>query len=154
MTDDLSTLPVAELRRRRDAVRDEEQVVSFRRRLLQAQLDIAAAVGVGDEDLAAQLARVLADAPTGGSGQLDARSVDVEDMEGADVGVEPLPRDLAGLDPAERTALLDRLRDAERAESDRRRELLDELDALQAELVRRYRADGVDAAAILGGADT
>lgn len=147
MTADLEALPLEELRRRRDAVHAEEELVSFRRRLLQAQLDIVeAAAGVDDEAaLEGMLARVLADRPGGSS---SARAVEIDDRP---VDVPPLPVDVVGLSAAEREELLTELREREREVSQHRQELLHELDELQDELVRRFRRDGVDARALLEG---
>ncbi len=144
---DLEALTLDELRRRRDAIREEEEDLSYRRRLLHAQLDIIGAAGraTDHEDFAATLAEVLTDAPTPGSG---VRAVDVEGRE--DAGLEPLPADLVDMEQAERDELLERLRQQEQQISGRRRKLLDELDRFQEELVRRFRRDGVDARALLG----
>lgn len=152
MTADLEALPLDELRRRRDAVRVEEEQLSYRRRLLHAQLDLVQASRRVDEDhdLESMLGRILADDDRGAAGVV--RAVSVRPHPGAD-DVEPLPADLVGLDDDERARLLERLQAAERATSERRRELLDELDELQAELVRRYRRDGVDARQLMGGQD-
>lgn len=140
-----------DLRRRRDEVRAQEQRVSFHRRVLQAQLDMLAAVAAGsDEDLSASLPHVLADAPP--TSTVAARSVDVAVPDG-DVDVDPLPADVATLPAEERERLAERLRAEERSLSDERRALLDELDGLQTALVARYREDGVDARALLGGGD-
>lgn len=147
MPADLEALTLDELRHRRDAIREEEEGLSYRRRLLHAQLDIIGAAGLAAdrEDFEAVLAEVLTDAPTPGSG---VRAVDVEGRDDADV--EPLPADLIDMPQAERDELLARLREQEQQISERRRALLDELDRFQEELVRRFRRDGVDARALLG----
>lgn len=144
---DLEALTLDELRRRRDAVRDQEEELSYRRRLLHAQLDIIGAAGQAEdhEAFAAMLAEVLTDGPTPGSG---VRAVDVEGRE--DVGLEPLPADLVDMGQDERGELLARLSQQEEQVSARRRTLLDQLDRYQEELVRRFRRDGVDARALLG----
>lgn len=148
MTADLEALPLEELRRRRDAVHAEEELVSFRRRLLQAQLDIVEAAADVDDEAALEdmLARVLADRPGGSSSS--ARAVEIDDRP---VDVPPLPVDVVGLSAAEREELLTELREREREVSQHRQELLHELDELQDELVRRFRRDGVDARALLEG---
>ncbi len=150
MSADLASLPLDDLRRRRDAVRDQEEELSYRRRLLHAQIDLVRAVGAsGDrEDFAAMLAEVLSDGPSSGGGAVRAVHVEAEDVE-----LPPLPDDLEDLDEDERAALVARLRAEEETVSDQRRALLDELDELQQELVRRYRRDGVDARQLLGGTD-
>lgn len=152
MPADLESLTLEDLRRRRDAIRDEEEDLSYRRRLLHAQLDIIGAAGQATDREAFEemLADVLADTSPAPSG--DVRSVDVEGR-GEDADVDPLPADLVEMDDAERAALLERLRAQEQEVSERRRALLDELDRCQEELVRRFRRDGVDARALLGEAD-
>ena len=151
MAADLTTMTLDALRRRRDAVRDEEEALSYRRRLLHAQLDLIKAAGsvTDPEDFESMLAGILADEP--GSGSREIRAVAIEDV--ADDEVEPLPTDLVGLTPDERRDLVARLQTNEQSVSERRRVLLAELDALQHELVARYRRDGVDARQLLRGAD-
>lgn len=150
MPAELEELPLDDLRRRRNEVRAQEEELSYRRRLLHAQIDLVGAIGAaGDhEDFAAMLAEVLADGPGGSSGEV--RAVSVADLHDE---LEPLPTDLKDLSDRQRDELVAQLRDAEVAVSGRRRELLDELDALQQELVRRYRRDGVDARQLLRGTD-
>lgn len=146
---DLEALTLDELRRRRDAVRGEEEDLSYRRRLLHAQLDIVGAAGQATDrgEFEAMLSEVLSDAPAATARAV--RAVDVEDHP-EDAEVDPLPSDVVGLGEQERAALLDRLRLEEQEVSRRRRALLDELDRCQEELVRRFRRDGVDARALLG----
>ena len=150
MPADLEAMTLAELRGRRDDVRAEEERLSYRRRLLHAQLDIVQAARLvdDDDDFEAMLARVLSDGPGGTTGEI--RAVALAGAPDED-DPDPLPADLVGLPDDERTALVARLQEAERAVSARRRELLDELDALQDEIVNRYRRDGVDARQLLLG---
>ena len=145
---ELEAMTLAELRRRRDEVHEEEQGASYQRRLLHAQLDLVQAAAVADDREAfdAALAEILSDGPGSASGAV--RALEVEGRP-ADGDLVPLPEDLVGLSDAERDALLARLRTQEQEVSSRRRELLAELDALQAELVKRYRRDGVDARSLL-----
>lgn len=152
MPADLESLTLDELRRHRDAIREEEEDLSYRRRLLHAQLDIiGAAAHAGDrETFEEMLAEVLADATPASSG--DVRAVDVEGRPDA-AELDLLPSDLIDMDGHERAALLERLRAREQEISQRRRALLDELDRCQDELVRRFRRDGVDARALLGEDD-
>lgn len=151
MTAELEGMALEALRRRRDAVRDEEEALSYRRRLLHAQLDLVQAAGsVSDpDDFESMLAGILADDPGPGSGEV--RAVAIDDVHSDDL--EPLPTDLVGLTPAERQDLIARLQADEQAVSEQRRALLDELDALQRELVARYRRDGVDARQLLRETD-
>lgn len=148
MPAEFEAMTLDELRHRRDRVRGQEEAVSYRRRLLHAQLDIVAASmrAADHQEFESMLAEVLSDdAPSVAAA---VRAVEVED-EHDDVDLEALPSDLLALSDADRTALLTRLREDERATSAKRQELLEELDALQDELVRRYRRDGVDARELL-----
>lgn len=148
MGDGLAELALADLRSRRDEVRAQEAAVSYRRRLVQAQLDIVADLDeASGERLEARLASVLADHPSAESGPARSVATVVGDVEEP----EALPDDLTTLTAAERASLAERLATTERDLSSRRRELLDELDTLQEELVRRYRDDGVDASALIEG---
>lgn len=152
MAAELESLTLDELRQRRDAVREQEEEFSYRRRLLHAQLDLiqAAATAADQQELDAMLAEILSDGPGSASG--DVRAVAVEGRDDDDALV-PMPDDLVDLSDQDRAALLERLQEQEQDVSTRRRELLDELDALQEELVRRFRRDGVDARALLGEGD-
>lgn len=145
MTDTIGDLDVAALRRRRDELRTTETAVSYRRRLLQAQLDIVVAIDLGGSDeLVRRLTAAMADhwpVPPGAPRAV-ATAVDL-------AGPDALPADLAALTRSERAALADRIATDERALSARRRGLLDELDEIQEELVRRYRDGGVDPRALL-----
>lgn len=143
-------MPLDDLRRRRDLVRRQEEELSYRRRLLHAQIDLVRAVAAaGDhDDLASMLAEVLSDRPSGTGGEVRAVAIG-----GSHEDIEPLPPDVADLTEEERDVLVGRLLDDEAAVSERRRDVLDELDELQRELVRRYRRDGVDARHLLRGSD-
>lgn len=151
MTDSLADLDLGALRARRDEVRAEESAVSYRRRLLQAQLDIVATYGrEGGQDaehLVTRLAAVLSDQPSGAPGPARAMLTEVDGIDAPD----SLPDDLPRMSVDERAALTERLATAESALSEHRRELLDRLDTLQDELVTRYRDGGVDTAALLEG---
>lgn len=148
MPAEFEAMTLEELRHRRDRVRGQEEAVSYRRRLLHAQLDIVQASmrAAGPAEFEAMLADVLSDDAPSSAGEV--RAVEVED-EHDDVDLAPLPVDLLGISDDDRAAVLARLREDERATSARRQELLQELDALQDELVRRYRRDGVDARELL-----
>ncbi len=148
MPADLESLPLDALRRRRDAVRAQEEELSYRRRLLHAQIDLVRAVSASSDhdDLAAMLAEVLSDGPGGESSEVRAVPVAAEHED-----VTPLPADIEDLSDEAREELVGRLLEDESVVSEERRALLDELDRLQEELVRRYRRDGVDARQLLRG---
>lgn len=143
LVDDLAAQPVEQVRALRDACRALEPRVSYRRRVLQGRIDIAVGErerrGTGG-DLVDWLSKVLADRPSGAPRSDRALSV-LEDTDDTDEPVEQGPGmpDLPDLDENELAALIATLRDRERALSERRRGLLDNLDRLQAELVTRYR---------------
>ena len=73
-------MPLDDLRRRRDAVRVEEEGLSYRRRLLHAQIDLVGALaGAGeDRDFQSLLAEALSDGPGGGSGEVRAVTVEAD----------------------------------------------------------------------------
>lgn len=147
--DGLDERSPAEVRAMRDECRDEEAQLSYLRRILQGQLDIALVelsrrTQAGDRpSLVADLPSILSDRPS--PAQRDARAVPLYDPEdtgrrttdaerfSAQVGQVP------ELDDDQLAALVRDVREAERGVSDRRKLVLERLDTLQEELVRRYR---------------
>ncbi|MFT4745155.1 MAG: hypothetical protein ACI9AD_001004 [Nitriliruptoraceae bacterium] len=148
-TADLTVMSVAELRQRRDAVRDRGEALSYRRRLLQAQMDIVEQLGVSGphEDLATLIGLAIADRPSEGAAVARAVALNTH----PELSVAPLPTGLGGYEEVELAGLLQTLRAAEAEASSERRTLLDELDELQMILVARYRDSGVNAASLLSG---
>jgi hypothetical protein len=145
---------VSDLRAMRDDCREEESRLSYNRRLLQGRLDIVRAEQrrreSGEEgDLMDLLPSILADdsrtrsqraaqtvpvwAPTEDPG----RRTDEQMLADASLGQVP------DLPDEELAALAERVAEEERQVSERRGVVLRSLDALQAELVRRYRDGGV-----------
>lgn len=133
----------------RNRLQDEDDVVSYVRRVAQARLDLVRAEahrrerGVAPDDLSSELRVVLSSQLTGGPSR-PPRSVehvaenalsDELDAACAQSGFsrleELLPSELADLELM--------LTTFERRVSDDRRDRFDRLDALSAELVRRYR---------------
>lgn len=143
-----------EVRVMRDECRAEEAQVSYRRRLLQGRVDVARAEqdrrrGGDQTSLIDALPSILAgsDSASPRRGQLDARYSPVdpppetparraEDTAASDAALSRLP----DLTDEELEELIDDLAERERGLSDLRRRILDNLDTLQDELVRRYRA--------------
>ena len=149
--------PLDEVRAMRDECREEEARLSFARRVLQGRLDIVRASverrvdgagrGYTQGDLLQELPEILADVARP-SAIGDAHIDLAYDPEHADerreeetLLVDSSLGRLPDLDDAELLALLERLSDEERRVSDVRRRVLDALDLLQADLVRRYAAD-------------
>jgi hypothetical protein len=146
---DPASLPLEELRAERARLQGEEDVVSYVRRLSQARLDVVRAeqnrrqagsgVTVGE-----QLGEILGAHLTAGGPARPPRPAEdfsehplAEQLEALcdEVGAT----DPAGLDDTELGAYADALYDFEQRRSAERRRLFDRIDALSAELVRRYR---------------
>jgi hypothetical protein len=150
---DIEAQPVAQLRTLRDECREEEEHLSYARRVLQAQLDIvrteAARRAGGDETdpLLASLPSVLADPPATEPRDPRAMALHVPDLSGKragdldapDTGLSRLP----DLSDAEIANLIGRLAEQEAQVSQQRRIVLEHIDRIQSELVRRYRDEGL-----------
>jgi hypothetical protein len=151
--DGMRDLPIEEIRSRRAECQAVETGLSYLRRVVQGRLDITAAElhrrrdGGDPADMSTlidQLPEILADhlrAP--GLGRLptgtDPGRVDPELEARVDDTVAPLD-DLASLTDDDLAAVSARLTELEQEISERRRALFDRIDALQAELTRRYKA--------------
>jgi hypothetical protein len=154
------------LRSLRDECREEEARISYARRVVQGQLDIARTElsrregGEGDTtSLVDQLSRILADEPSGSN--REARTISfyspeepVEERRGGGGSVAQLPSlsKLPDLDDATIRGLIEQLEGEEERLSGARRAVLDNLDGLQTELVRRYREGDADLDAIMSAA--
>jgi hypothetical protein len=158
----LDALPFAEIRERRREAEQEETDLSYLRRVLQGRLDILRAElarrdGSGT-DLIQELPRILADDPAPGPRGLrglgrhnaaepsraDAHRRHVEALI-ADVDLSnPQAHDDASL-----RAVLSRLEDEERRVSVQRRAVQSAMDALTAEITRRYRDGDADPSDLL-----
>lgn len=146
--------PIDQVRALRDQCKDEEIRLSFARRMLQGRLDIVRAEVTrraegGATDLLASLPSILADAPTESSiGRSRSAPVYLPPEDGGrrhdDVLDDASLGRLPDLDDAELAAVAERLAQEERRVSSVRRTVLEHLDGLQAELVRRYQAAGDD----------
>lgn len=159
---DLTGRPIEDIRAMRDEVRSIEDNVSYRRRIIQGRLDIVAsdlrrrASGGSPSDLGAlveQLPEILSDKVTaGGTGRLptglippdDDVTADVDRVAGPDV-LGDLP-ELTDEDVAELARTIGAL---EREVSDYRRGLFSRIDALNAELARRYGNGEADPGGLL-----
>jgi hypothetical protein len=153
---DLQSRPIEEIRVLRDRCQQVEVGHSFLRRLAQARLDIVAAharrrseVGErpGVTDLVEHLPDILSDhLRSAGPGRLPtylAPSDEEEEALTAEVDAVCDAETLASLprlSDAEVSTLIHRLTEVEREISSSRRAVHDRIDALQAELTRRYKS--------------
>ena len=151
---DLTALDMAELRTRRATCQEVETGLSYLRRQAQGHLDVVAAEraqrdegGSGDdlEDLIARLPELLAGSTRSpgvgrmpsefGTGQIDPDLADELD----DIITSSHLTDPGQLDDEQLAAVTTALEEFERKVSDLRRALFDRIDAIEAELTRRYR---------------
>lgn len=151
---DVTALAMEDLRAKRAECQASEVGLSYLRRLAQGRLDIVGAEQrrrtAGDEpmsqdDLLASLSGILGDrtrAP--GNGRLpqllgpDLGEVDTASLD--EIAGPSRLSNLADLGDAELTELLDRLSAYEAEVSSQRRQLHERIDALQAEITRRYKS--------------
>jgi hypothetical protein len=162
--DDLSSISVAEIRVQRDECRRVEDKVSYLRRLVQGRLDIVAAdlrrraEGTSPSDLPSlvdQLPGILSDRVRGpGTGRLPTSFVPPDDDEllaELDAVASPGTLDsLSSLSDDEVNDLAARFGELEQRVSERRRALFSRIDALQAELARRYKSGEASVGSVLG----
>jgi hypothetical protein len=165
---DLGKKTIEELRAMRDECRDGENELSFERRLCQARVDILTAemerrTGDGDKssDILDKLPQILAtDAveSRGESSHIPERAPDFSVPRNVDVprrrveeiaGEQTLAR-LSSMSTEEIRGLIASLGEHESEVSARRREVQAVVDAIQAEIVRRYVSGEADPSAALG----
>jgi hypothetical protein len=148
-TDDPKSLSLDELRATRNKMQDEDDVVSYVRRVAQARVDLVRAElhrlerGQAHEDLPSELRVVLSSQLTSGAARPPRPIENLSDNElsndlDAVCAAHGFSR-LDQLDADELRSLEHELTSFERKVSDDRRERYELLDALSAELVRRYR---------------
>ena len=153
---DLTALEMRELRARRATCQDVETGLSYLRRMVQGRLDVAEAerarradrTPTGDddlEDLIARLPELLANSTRSpGNGRLPSAfgTGDIDDDLAAELDEIVTTGRLSApdqLDDGELAAVVASLEDFERRVSELRRSLFDRIDAIEAELTRRYR---------------
>lgn len=160
MTDlDPTLLPLDELRAVRVALQHDEDAVSYVRRLAQARLDLIAAE-MSRRDRHADPAVITSELPvilgshlTGGPARPPRPAEDASDhplaLELEHLWNEHGGSDLQSLADGELVVLRTDLRIFEQARSKERKELFGRIDALSAELVRRYREGEADIEGLL-----
>ena len=161
---DLESRPIEEVRANRDECRRVEDALSYVRRQVQGRLDIVAAEvsrraeGKLPSDTASlvdQLPEILGhNVQAPGLGRLPTSLEMPDNLDQITVELEGILHftSLTGLveiTDDELRDLVDRLTEYERTVSDRRRALHDHLDALQAEIVRRYKTGEVSVESLL-----
>lgn len=155
--------PMTELRSMREECREGENELSFERRLCQARIDILSAeldrrAGKEDGDLLSRLPAILATEMSGpGANPLPSRAPDFSIPRNADiprrrveevVGEQTLAR-LGTVPDEELRGILATLADYERSVSARRKSVQEVMDAVQAEIVRRYTSGEADPAGVV-----
>jgi hypothetical protein len=155
---DPSSLDLADLRAEREALRQQEDAVSFVRRLAQGRVDLVVAVRDGRRGGSTVTAADIVKSGVGPApGTGSARPPRDTEIAGDhpllaefDALCDRLGFDsMSDLDEAALDELESRLRAFEASQSEIRRRLFDRIDALTAELVRRYRDGGASVDALL-----
>jgi hypothetical protein len=161
--DGLQELSLEDLRAVRDECREGENEISFERRLCQARIDILTAeldrrTGKETGDLLSRLPEILgAEEQSGTDSPLPSRAPTFAIPRNADVprrrveeivGETTLAR-LSQLQPEELKGIIASLDDHERNLSEKRREIHEVMDEIQAEIVRRYTTGQADPSAAL-----
>ena len=155
---DPRALPLAELRAVRAGLQHEDDAVSYVRRLAQARLDLVLAeqrrrlTGSGD-DISGELPAILGKHLTGGPARPPRPADDFSDHPHA-TALEALcaewgSTDLSSMTDADLVEFAERLLGFEQARSHERKDLFTRIDALSAELVRRYRDGEADVDGLL-----
>ena len=155
---DPGSLSLSDLRELRQVLQAEDDVVSYARRVAQARLDLVEteqrrrAADAGGE-LRDDLSTVLSQHLTGGPARPPRPAEDLSDHE-LSIELEAICAErgfgrLEELDDAELAALGQAITEFEARVSSDRRARFDRLDALSAELVRRYRDGEADVDSLL-----
>lgn len=155
---DPSALPLDELRALRTDLQHQDDVVSYVRRLAQARLDLVRAelrgrsAGEG-KDITGELPVILGTHLTGGPARPPRPAEDFSDHplahELEELCQDAGSADLPSLTDAELLEFAGKLSEFERTRSAERKELFGRIDALSAELVRRYRDGEADVDGLL-----
>ncbi|CAB4857487.1 unannotated protein [freshwater metagenome] len=145
---DPSSLSLADLRALRAKLQADDDAISYVRRLVQGRLDLVLAeqqrrVSGNERDVSEYLPAILGRQLTGGPARPPRPTEDASEHPLA-IELDELCRGLGAnhvteLDATQLSALSSGLQEFEQARSQERRDLFGRLDALTAELVRRYR---------------
>ena len=146
----LGSVPPDELRTKLRDARTEEDALSYIRRNLHGRLDLLRAElelrrgGRGSDRSVGVLAAALTEGDAPGRGSRPGLGLRAAAVAGRRRAEQILSEDhlsrLSELDDAEIDEIVDRVTGAERALSDQRHRLHEVIDALEAELARRYKA--------------
>ncbi len=163
LLDGLAELSIEDVRARRAACQQVETQLSYVRRLAQGRLDIVASQiksrregTQGDRTLVEELTEALSDRITApGFGHLplvlEPGEVDPELLAALDRAAPPSQVSSPdSMSDDELRHVADALATLERDISDRRRAMFGRIDALQEEIVRRYRSGEADVDSLLG----
>ncbi|MFZ4719551.1 MAG: ABC transporter substrate-binding protein [Ilumatobacteraceae bacterium] len=152
-------LPLDDLRALRAELQREDDAVSYVRRLVQARLDLARAelrhraVGEDDANITGELPTILSTQLTGGPARPPRPAEDFSHhplaQELEELCSDAGSTDLASMSIDELGAYIANLHQFEQQRSGERRALFDRIDALSAELVRRYRDGEADVDGLL-----
>lgn len=155
---DPGDLTLDELRGLRQRLQLEDDAVSYARRVAQARLDLVTAEAAhrsanGDVEVGEELRTVLSQHLTGGPARPPRPTEDLSDhplsVELDEICASGGLGHLKSLDDSELAALTKAIADFELRVSTDRRARFDQLDALSAELVRRYRDGEADVDSII-----
>lgn len=151
---DLPDLSLAALRGYRRKLVDEEDRVSYWRRLVHARLDLLEAQSSGEGPLSLEtLARVLGDTGAGRTRTALVRVRAAEPLPELPVLEEMWVSEVDVADPDAVAAAVERLRTAERQLTSYRTALHQRIDQATVELIERYRQNPASALVALGGAE-
>ena len=157
-TPDPGELTLSELRGLRQQLQNEDDAVSYARRVAQARLDLVKSeasrrAAESDAEPTDELRTVLAQHLTGGPARPPRPTEDLSDhplaVELDEICARGGLGHLKSLDDAELAALTEAISQFETRMSSDRRARFDRLDALSAELVRRYRDGEADVDTLL-----
>jgi hypothetical protein len=156
---DPASLSLPELRALRAQLQGEDDAVSYVRRMVQARLDLARAelrrraAGEDDTHITGELPAILGSQLTGGPARPPRPTEDFSDhpmaLELEDMCREAGSTDLPSMTLDELSAYVRELHEFEQARSAERKALFGRIDALSAELVRRYRDGEADVDGLL-----